>query len=144
MSRFFQKFAWFEKILELVAYLVGLVAAGSILAILYNSMNEKRRDIAILRSLGARRSTLVAMVIYQSLGIAIIGVVLSFAFYVVVAKIAAGIVRDQTGIVLNLFQYQAVFLWVPLGMLVLGLFSGLLPALIAYRTEVSKNLSPST
>ena len=144
MSRFFQKFAWFEKILELVAYLVGLVAAGSILAILYNSMNEKRRDIAILRSLGARRSTLVAMVIYQSLGIAIIGVVLSFAFYAAVAKIAAEIVRDQTGIVLNLFQYQAVFLWVPLGMLVLGLFSGLLPALIAYRTEVSKNLSPST
>ena len=53
MSSFFQKFAWFEKILELVAYLVGLVSAGSILAILYNSMNEKRREIAISFSRGA-------------------------------------------------------------------------------------------
>ena len=81
MSRFFQKFAWFEKILELVAYLVGLVSAGgSILAILYNSMNEKRREIAILRSLGARRVTLFSMVVFQSMGITLLGILLSFLF----------------------------------------------------------------
>lgn len=144
MSRFFEKFSWFEKILELVAYLVGIAAAGSILAILYNIMNEKRREIAILRSLGARRSTLMLMVIYQSTGIALLGVVLSFAFYAIVANAAEQIVRDQTGVVLQLFSYQPVFLWVPGGMLLLGIISGLLPAIVAYQTEVSKNLTPSS
>nr|ADI22718.1 ABC-type antimicrobial peptide transport system, permease component [uncultured verrucomicrobium HF0500_27H16] len=144
MSRFFQKFGWFEKILELVAYLVGLVAAGSILAILYNSMNEKRREIAILRSLGARRSTLVSMVIFQSTGIALLGVVLSFLFYAVVASVAAGIIRDRTGVVLDLFSYQEVFFWMPVGMVALGILSGLVPSIIAYRTEISKNLAPTS
>lgn len=144
MTRFFEKFSWFEKILELVAYLVGFAAAGSILAILYNIMNEKRREIAILRSLGARRSTLMMMVIFQSTGIAFLGVILSFAFYAIVAQVAESIVREQTGVVLDLFSYQPVFLWVPGGMLLLGAISGLLPAIVAYQTEVSKNLAPSS
>ena len=144
MSRFFQKFAWFEKILELVAYLVGLVSAGSILAILYNSMNEKRREIAILRSLGARRVTLFSMVVFQSMGIALLGILLSFLFYVLVALIVAGIVRDQTGVALLLFQFDPLFIWVPGSMLTLSIFSGLLPAIIAYKTEVSRNLGPTS
>ena len=144
MTRFFDKFSWFEKILELVAYLVGFAAAGSILAILYNIMNEKRREIAILRSLGARRSTLMMMVIFQSTGIAFLGVILSFAFYAIVAQVAESIVREQTGVVLDLFSFQPVFLWVPGVMLLLGAISGLLPAIVAYQTEVSRNLAPSS
>ena len=144
MSRFFQKFAWFEKILELVAYLVGLVSAGSILAILYNSMNEKRREIAILRSLGARRVTLFSMVVFQSMGIALLGILLSFLFYVLIALIVTGIVRDQTGVALLLFQFDPLFIWVPGSMLTLAIFSGLLPAVIAYKTEVSRNLGPTS
>ncbi len=144
MSRFFQKFAWFEKILELVAYLVGLVSAGSILAILYNSMNEKRREIAILRSLGARRVTLFSMVVFQSMGIALLGILLSFLFYVLVALIVTGIVRDQTGVALLLFQFDPLFIWVSGSMLTLAIFSGLLPAIIAYKTEVSRNLGPTS
>lgn len=144
MSRFFQKFGWFEKIMELVAYLVGLVAAGTILAILYNSMNERRREIAILRSLGARRNTLVLMVIFQSAGIALLGVLVSFVFYAIVATLATGIIREQTGVVLDLFAFHPVFLLVPIGMLGLGCVSGLIPAIIAYRTEVSQNLAPTS
>ena len=144
MSRFFQKFAWFEKILELVAYLVGLVSAGSILAILYNSMNEKRREIAILRSLGARRVTLFSMVVFQSMGIALLGILLSFLFYILIALIVTGIVRDQTGVALLLFQFDPLFIWVPGSMLTLAIFSGLLPAIIAYKTEVSRNLGPTS
>ena len=127
-----------------MAYLVGLVAAGTILAILYNSMNERRREIAILRSLGARRNTLVLMVIFQSAGIALFGVLVSFVFYAIVATLATGIIREQTGVVLDLFAFHPVFLLVPIGMLGLGCVSGLIPAIIAYRTEVSQNLAPTS
>ena len=144
MSRFFQKFGWFEKVLELVAYMVALSAAGSILAILYNSMNEKRREIAILRSLGARRGTLVSIVLFQSIGIALLGIVLSFIFFIGVAVVAAGLVRNETGVVLDLFAFHEVFIWVPIGMLLLGLVSGLIPAVKAYLTEVSRNLTPTS
>ncbi len=144
MTQFFQKFSWFEKVLELVAYLVGISAAASVLAILYNILNEKRREIAILRSLGARRGTLVSIVILQSTGIAFLGVLLSFGFYFIVASAATGIIREQTGVVLDLFKFQEVFIWVPAGMLALGVISGIMPAVVAYSTEVSRNLAPTS
>ncbi|HAW01008.1 MAG TPA: hypothetical protein DCX10_04650, partial [Verrucomicrobiales bacterium] len=47
MAQLFRKISWFDKVLEIIAYLVALVAAGSVLAGIYNSMNERKRDIAI-------------------------------------------------------------------------------------------------
>ncbi len=58
MADLFGKIGWFDSVLELVSYLVALVATASILASIYNSMNERRREIAILRALGARRGEL--------------------------------------------------------------------------------------
>jgi len=48
MADLFDKMGWVSKILTLVAYLVMVVAAGSILSSLYNTMNERRREFAIL------------------------------------------------------------------------------------------------
>ena len=63
MADLFEKIGWVNRILELVAYLVVVVAAGTILASLYNTMNERRREFAILRSLGARRSTVFSAIV---------------------------------------------------------------------------------
>jgi putative ABC transport system permease protein len=58
MLDLFNKLFWFVRILEVVAYLVVAVATGAILASIYNTMNERRREFAILRSLGASRATM--------------------------------------------------------------------------------------
>lgn len=58
MAQLFDKISWFDRVLAIVAYLVAAVATGSILASIYNSMNERRRDFAIFRALGARRHTI--------------------------------------------------------------------------------------
>ena len=69
MADLFEKIGWVNRILELVAYLVVLVAAGTILASLYNTMNERRREFAILRSLGARRSTVFSAIVLEATAI---------------------------------------------------------------------------
>ena len=47
MAQLFAKISWFDRVLELIAYLVAVVAVGSVLASIYNSMNERRRDIEL-------------------------------------------------------------------------------------------------
>jgi len=49
MADLFDRIGWVSRILSMVAYLVMVVAAGSILASIYNTMNERRREFAILR-----------------------------------------------------------------------------------------------
>lgn len=142
MAELLNKFAWFDRVLAFVAALVALVAAGSVLASIHNSMNERRRQIAILRALGARRSTIAGSVVLEAMTISVAGVVLGFVFYWVIMTGAAGVIRAETGMVLEPLAWHPVFVWAPLGLIALGAAAGWLPAWKAYQTNVAKHLAP--
>ena len=144
MAQLFNKIAPVEMVLRFVALLVALVAAGSILASIYNSMNERRREIAILRALGARRGTVFGVVVLEASGIALLGALAGFVMYFIIISLAAWFVRSETGIVLDPFEPQPVMLWAPMAMLGLGALAGVVPAAKAYGTDVADNLIPNS
>ena len=69
MAELFNKIGWFDQVLTLIAYLVALVSAGGVLVAIYNSMAARRRDIAILRALGARRRTIFGAIVLEAAAI---------------------------------------------------------------------------
>ncbi len=144
MAELLNKIGWFDRVLSLVAYLVALVAAGSILASIYNSMNERRRQIAVMRALGARRVAVAGAVVLEAVTIAALGMVIGFVVYGVIMALVGTVIRAQTGVVLNPLAWHPVLVWTPLGMLALSALAGLVPALKAYRTDVAENLAPMT
>ena len=144
MTELFDKLGWVHRVLELVAYLVVAVAAGSILASLYNTMNERRREFAILRALGAKRRTVFAVIVMESATIAFFGALLGYAVYAAILATTASIVRERTGVALELWSGHPALVWTPLGMLLLGALAGLIPAWKAYATDVADNLQPTS
>lgn len=144
MAQLFDKIGWFDRVLALVAWLVALVATGSVLASIYNSMNERRREIAILRSLGAQRTTILGAVVLEAAAIGTIGMILGFAVYAMILSGVAGVIRAQTGVVINPLAFHPVLLWAPAGMIGLSALAGLVPGLKAYRTDVAEHLVPSS
>ena len=141
VAQLFDKLGWVNRILELVAYLVVAVAGGSLLSSLYNTMNERRREFAILRALGARRRTVFAAIVLESTTIATLGSLVGFAVYGGIMTVAAAIVRERTGVVLEVFAGHPSLLYTPIAMVVVGALSGLLPARKAYSTDVASTLS---
>ena len=117
---------------------------ASIIASLYNTMNERKREFAILRTLGARKHIIFSIIIMQSTMIAFIGSILSFVVAFAIMSLAKYITYVQTGVVLEVFQQNMALVWVPLGMVVLGAIAGLIPAIKAYKTDIAKNLLPSS
>lgn len=142
MAELFNKISWFDRVLALVAILVAVVAAGSVLASIYNSMNERRRQIAILRALGARRSTIAFTVVLEAVAIAAIGALISYVLYGVILTSAGAVIRAQTGVVLDPLAWHPVLIFAPLGLIALSALAGLVPAWKAYRTDVASNLVP--
>lgn len=138
----FNKIGWMDRVLALVAYLVAVVAAGSVLASIYASMSARRRDIAILRALGARRRTVFGAIVAEAAAIGALGAIAGFAVYAGLFLLVAEIIRAQTGVVLELMTVHPVLWIAPLGMAVLGACGGVVPALKAYRTPVAENLTP--
>ncbi len=142
MADLFDKISWFDKVLSLISYLVAVVAAASILASIYNSMNERRREIAILRALGARRMTLFAAILLESASISALGMVAGFLVYGAIVSVVAQIMRSQTGVVIDPFKFSGMMLWAPAGLIAMGALAGIVPAIKAYRTPVAENLAP--
>ena len=154
MLDLFDKIGWLDKVLALVAYLVVVVAAGSILASIYNTMNERRREFAILRALGARRATVFSAIILESGSIAALGSLFGFLVYAAILTGASIVVRAQTGVVLNVFHSAkvdltntlsiSILILAPVGMILVGSLAGIVPALKAYGTDVASNLAPTS
>jgi putative ABC transport system permease protein len=142
LAKLFDKIAWFDRILALICYLVVVVATASILASIYNSMTERRREIAILRALGARRSTVFAAVVLESAVIGAIGMALGFVVYGAIVVTASNIIRVQTGVVIDPAKFHRVLIAAPAGIIALAALLGVFPALKAYRTDVASGLSP--
>ncbi len=142
MAQLFDKIGWAHQVLSLVAYLVCVVGAGSILASLYNAMNERRREFAILRALGARRATVFGAILAESTAIAALGASAGVLVYGIVFTVAAHVIRAEAGIVLDLWQYHPSLWMAPVGVTVLGALAGIVPAMKAYGTDVATHLVP--
>jgi putative ABC transport system permease protein len=142
MADLFDRIGWVSRILTMVAYLVMAVAAGSILASIYNTMNERRREFAILRALGARRGTVFSTIVLESTTITFLGALVGYLVYGAIFTAAFYIVRAQTGVVLDVLKLDPALLLTPIAMIVLGALAGLVPAFKAYRTDVASNLTP--
>ncbi len=142
MAQLFEKVSWFDRILALVAALVAVVACASIMASIYNSMNERRREIAILRALGAHRSVIFAAIIGEAAAIAAAGMLFAFVVHAAIMASSAAILRSQVGVVIDLWTFHPVLLWAPAVMVALGALAGVAPAIKAYRTDVAASLLP--
>lgn len=144
MAELFDKIGWLNRVLELIAYLVVIVAAFSILASVYNSINERRREFAILRALGAKRTTVFSVIVIEAASTALIGAIAGYLVYLIILSATAYIVKNQTGVVIDVFSADAVLFLTPILMTAIGAIAGLIPAFKAYRTDVAENLTPSS
>lgn len=144
IAELFNKIGWFDRVLELVAYLVALVAAGAVLASIYNSMSARRRDLAILRALGARRRTIFGAVLGEAVAIGVLGALAGLVVYAGLFSAVAGIIREQTGVVLTVMAWHPALALAPLGMVALCALGGVVPAFKAYRVPVADTLAPQS
>jgi len=130
-------------VLLVLTILVVVVAGISILVSIYNSMNERSHDIAVMRALGASRNAVMGIILFESillsLGGGLIGVLLGHGLI----GLASPYVVERTGIALSLFEFDWQELILIPGLMILASLVGFLPALAAYRTDVAKALAGS-
>ena len=129
------------KALLAITLITCVVAAVGILVSIYNSMNDRRRDIAVMRALGARRGTVTAIIICESLLIAVLGAIFGWMLAHLAIVLYSGPIEAQTGVQVGFFTTsESELLILPL-VISLALIAALLPAWSAYRTDVGSNLA---
>lgn len=138
---FLKKIGNAADVLEVIAQIVLFVAAIAIAVAIYNTMNERRREIAIMRSLGARRWQILGIIVGEAALLSFFGALLGVALCHVAALLLRATVEDQTGVWLDWLQFRPWEAWLLLGVTALGAIAGLLPAVKGSMTQVADNLA---
>lgn len=141
IPKFLQQVGNAADALAVIAWLVLLVAAISITVAIYNTMNERRREIAIMRSLGARRFQILAIIVGEASLLSLFGAVLGLVFCHAAMLLLRDLVEDKTGVYLDWLQFRPWELWLVLGVAGIGALAGLLPAVKGSMTQVADNLA---
>jgi putative ABC transport system permease protein len=142
LPRLFKIIGWVDRVLAAIASMVTVMAAAFLFVSLYNALQQRRRDIALMRSLGAHRSTVFGLVITEALVITFIAALTGIAVGHIIVAIGAHFIKVETGVRLTGLYVSSDEVWIlPVGLL-LGALTGIVPAVQAYTVNVAKNLSP--
>ena len=130
-----------EDALQVVTIFVILVGLLGMLVSLYTSLNERRREMAILRAIGAGPTKIIALLVLESGLLSLAGCALGVVMIYGLSIIFQPIVEQQFGLYVPV-QPPTVTGWIYLGsVLVAGLLIGFIPAWKAYRNTLSDGLS---
>jgi putative ABC transport system permease protein len=129
-----------EIVLLVFAIMIVLVAGIGIMVSIYNSMNDRRHEIAIMRALGARRSTVMVVILLESILLSLGGGVLGLTMGHSLLALAGPWIAERVNLPLSMLNFRAAELILVPGLIVLASIVGYLPALAAYRTDVGKSL----
>ncbi|MEX2217507.1 MAG: ABC transporter permease [Phycisphaerales bacterium] len=122
---------------------VVMVSSGiAIMLALYNSMEQRRRQIAVLRVLGCSRPRVFGLVVTESAVLGLVGAAAGVLLAMAGAWVVAWIMRQRLGLVIDPGLTLVWVLAVAMGTVALAAVAGLVPAVMAYRTSVARNLRP--
>ncbi|HET6878933.1 MAG TPA: ABC transporter permease [Pirellulales bacterium] len=124
-----------------MSVLIVIVAGIGIMVSIYNSMSDRRRDIAVMRALGARRATVFSVILLESILVSLGGGAAGWVLGHLLLVVASPFILLYTGFAVSGLQFSWLELSLIGGLILLASVVGYLPALAAYRTDVAKALS---
>jgi len=133
-----------EKALLGVSVMVVVTSMLGLSAMILSTLNERRREIAILRSLGARPRTVAALLVGEATLLTLAGIAIGTTALYAVLLVARPLIDRQFGIDIVIQLPSTTDAMLLLAILIGGILAGLLPAYNAYRTSLADGMMVRT
>ena len=154
-------------LLLLLTFMICIVSGISILVGIYNSMTQRKHELAVMRALGAGRSKVMLIMLMESALLALAGGLLGWIAGHGLNVAVSPYVEGSTGVTLGFFEFAPAvpigqwleamggvglpkfisefqmspeLLLIP-GLVLLSVMVGIYPAMTAYKTDVANSLS---
>jgi putative ABC transport system permease protein len=131
-----------ERALLVMSGLVGAVSLAGLMATVSAGLNERRRELAVLRALGASPRKILALLALEGFSVTLIGAALGVLACIALIVGLRAWVQAQFGLTLSLRAPSVAELRILGAVLVAGSLVSLLPGYRAYRMSLTDGLSP--
>lgn len=141
LKELWEMLAIIEKILLLFSFVVVIISLLGMLTTLLANLNQRRRELAILRSVGARPWQLFSLISMESLLTTFLGCLVGCTLFYALMGTTAGYLQSQAGVSINismLSDYELTLIGV---IMAAGFIIGLIPATRAYFYSLSDGMS---
>lgn len=128
-------------VLRGIAGIMLLSAALSMFAALYNALEERQMDLAILRTLGAPPVKLLMLLLAEGLLLALAGAALGWLAGHAALEVLGRVLSDDQNLTLSGLVLAPEETWLALVAIGVGFGAALLPSLRAYRTDIAATLA---
>jgi putative ABC transport system permease protein len=130
-----------RMLLVILTGLIIVVSGVSIFVSIYNTMADRRREIAVMRALGARRTTVFALILTESVLLCVGGGLLGLLLGHGLVLAAGPFVELRSGILIDPFAFEPIELVLLPVLILLAAAIGVVPGMTAYRTDVGRTLA---
>lgn len=127
-----------------VSAMVVVTALIGMMATIFSSLNERRREMAIFRAMGARPSTIVGLLVLEAVLTAAAGAILGVLLLYCGLTVAQPMIDNAFGLWLPIEALSLRELWVLFGVVVAGAIVSLVPAVRAYRLSLADGMMVRT
>ena len=131
-----------EQALRLMSLLVALVSLAGLVAVIVTGLDQRRRELAVLRSVGAGSRAVFALLITEGTLVSAAGVVVGFVACAIAVPAAAPWIEQHYGIALAWRAPDATQALIATAVVLAGMLASVLPGWRAYRLSLSDGLQP--
>jgi putative ABC transport system permease protein len=133
-----------ERALLAISGLVALVSLASLVAVVLAGLNERRRELAVLRAVGAGPRQVLVLLLAEGAWVTLCGALLGALAAALAVLLLGPWLQQHLGIRLQMTAPSASQ-WALFGAVVLaGMLASLVPGWRAYRLSLADGLSPRT
>jgi putative ABC transport system permease protein len=141
LAELWQSMEYVEKVLKMISLMVILVGFFAMLIALLTTLNERRREMAVLRSLGASPKHIFSLLVFESFLLSFLGIVVGFAAANLLQVALGPWISQKTGLFLRGAEVSGSEWLYMLLILASGTLLGCLPALKAQKSSLKDGLS---
>lgn len=141
INRLFALMGFGIDALKLIALVIIIVSGLSVFVSLYNSLKERKYEMALMLSMGASRTKLFFLLLLEGLIISVIGFVVGIFLSRLGLWIMSENVEQNFHYDFNVLSLLAEEFWLFLGALFIGLLAAAIPSLGIYKIDISRTLA---
>ncbi len=126
------------EVVNALGLAIILLSAISVFIALFNSLKERKYELAIMRAMGAGRWQLLGLILSEGLFLTFFGTLLGW----IIAHVSHGLMGQIVeGLNTSAFYFVKEEVNILVGSLVIGFVASLIPGWLAYKVEISKTLA---
>ncbi len=127
--------------LKLIALVIIIVSGLSVFVSLYNSLKERKYEMALMLSMGATRLKLFAILLLEGLIIGITGFVIGMIMSKLALFAMSKTAEESFHYQFNMLAFSLDELWIFIACIAISIFAAAIPSLGIYRINISKTLA---